>query len=33
VIGKEFPMAEAVQGHRAVMEPGSFGKVVLLPGK
>lgn len=33
VIGKEFPMAEAAQAHRAVMEPGSFGKIVLLPGK
>ena len=33
VIGKEFPMAEAAQTHRAVMEPGSFGKIVLLPGK
>jgi NADPH:quinone reductase len=29
VIGKEFPLAEAVQAHRAVMEPGSFGKIVL----
>jgi len=33
VIGKEFPMAESAQAHRAVMEPGSFGKIVLLPGK
>ena len=33
VIGKEFPMAEAAQAHGAVMEPGSFGKIVLLPGK
>jgi NADPH2:quinone reductase len=31
VIGKEFPLAEAAQAHRAVMEPGSFGKIVLLP--
>jgi NADPH2:quinone reductase len=33
VIGKEFPMAQAAQAHRAVMEPGSFGKIVLVPGK
>jgi NADPH2:quinone reductase len=33
VIGKEFPLADAAHAHRAVMEPGSFGKVVLLPGK
>jgi NADPH2:quinone reductase len=33
VIGKEFPLAEAAQVHRAVMEPGAFGKIVLLPGK
>ena len=33
VIGKEFPMAEAAKAHRAVMEPGSFGKIVLLPEK
>jgi NADPH2:quinone reductase len=33
VIGKEFPMAEAARAHRAVMEPGSFGKIVLVPSK
>ena len=31
VIGKEFPLAEAAQAHRAVMEPGAVGKIVLLP--
>jgi NADPH:quinone reductase len=31
VIGKEFPLAEAAQAHRAVMEPGAFGKIVLVP--
>jgi NADPH2:quinone reductase len=30
VIGKEFPLAEAAQAHRAVMEPGALGKIVLL---
>ena len=29
VIGKEFPLAEAAEAHRAVMEPGAFGKIVL----
>jgi NADPH2:quinone reductase len=29
VIGKEFPLAEAAQAHRTVMEPGAFGKIVL----
>jgi NADPH2:quinone reductase len=31
VIGKEFSLAEAAQAHRAVMKPGAFGKVVLVP--
>src|SRR6266496_4729636 len=29
VIGKEFPLTEAARAHRAVMEPGAFGKIVL----
>jgi NADPH2:quinone reductase len=33
VIGKEFPLAEAAQAHRAVMEPGALGKIVLIPEK
>jgi NADPH2:quinone reductase len=31
VIGKELPLAEAPQAHRAVMEPGAFGKIILVP--
>jgi NADPH2:quinone reductase len=31
VVGKELPLAEAAQGHKAVMEPGAFGKIVLIP--
>jgi NADPH2:quinone reductase len=27
VIGKELPLSEASQAHRAVMEPGAFGKI------
>jgi NADPH2:quinone reductase len=33
VIGKEFPLAEAAQAHRAIMEPGALGKIVLVPGE
>jgi NADPH2:quinone reductase len=33
VIGKEFPLAEAAQAHRAVMESSAFGKIVLVPSK
>jgi len=29
VISKEFPLAEAAQAHRAVMEAGALGKIVL----
>ncbi len=31
VIGQEFPLAEAVKAHIAVMEPRKYGKIVLLP--
>jgi NADPH2:quinone reductase len=31
VIGKELPLDQAPQAHRAVMEPGAFGKIVLIP--
>ncbi len=31
IVGKEIPLAEAVKAHVAVMEPGAFGKIVLLP--
>jgi NADPH:quinone reductase len=33
VIGKEFPLAEAAQAHRAVVEPGAIGKIVLVSSK
>jgi NADPH2:quinone reductase len=33
IIGKEFPLTEAATAHRAVMEPGALGKIVLLPSK
>ena len=31
VVGREFPLAEAPEAHRAVTEPGAFGKIVLVP--
>jgi NADPH2:quinone reductase len=31
VIGRELPLAEAPQAHEAVMAPGAYGKIVLLP--
>jgi len=33
VISKEFPLADAPEAHRAVMEPGALGKIVLVPSK
>src|SRR5262249_1617327 len=31
VIGQELPLAEASRGHQAVLEPGAYGKIVLVP--
>lgn len=31
VIGREMPLTEATKAHQAVMEPGSYGKIVLIP--
>jgi NADPH:quinone reductase len=31
IVGKELPLAQAAEGHKAVMEPGSYGKIVLIP--
>ncbi len=33
VIGKEFPLAEGAQAHRAVMEAGALGKIVFVTEK
>ena len=30
VVGREFPLAEAAAAHAAVMEPGAYGKIVLV---
>jgi NADPH2:quinone reductase len=31
IIGKEMPLADAPKAHEAVLEPGSYGKIVLIP--
>jgi NADPH:quinone reductase len=31
VVGQEIPLAEAPRGHKAVMESGAYGKIVLVP--
>jgi NADPH2:quinone reductase len=31
VVGREFPLAEAAEAHKAVLEPGAYGKIVLIP--
>ncbi len=31
IVGQEIPLAEAPRAHQAVMEPGAFGKIVLIP--
>ena len=31
VIGAEMPLADAPRAHRAVLQPGAFGKIVLVP--
>lgn len=31
VIGEHIPLAEASRAHKAVLEPGSYGKIVLVP--
>lgn len=31
VVGREFPLADAPRAHEAVMEPGAYGKIVLIP--
>jgi NADPH2:quinone reductase len=31
VVGHQMPLAEAARAHQAVMEPGAYGKIVLVP--
>ena len=32
IVGKELPLSEAARAHQAVLEPGAYGKIVLIPG-
>lgn len=31
IVGQEFPLDKAPEAHEAVMKPGAFGKIVLIP--
>lgn len=31
VVGQEMPLADAARAHEAVMQPGAYGKIVLIP--
>lgn len=31
VVGKELPLAEAARAHKEILEPGAFGKIILVP--
>lgn len=31
IIGKEMPLADAAEAHVAVLQPGAYGKIVLIP--
>jgi NADPH2:quinone reductase len=31
IIGREMPLAEAAAAHVAVLQPGAYGKIVLIP--
>ncbi len=31
IVGREMPLADAARAHGAVMEPGAYGKIVLIP--
>jgi len=31
IVGQELPLSEAARAHQLVMEPGAFGKIVLVP--
>jgi NADPH2:quinone reductase len=31
IVGKELPLAEAPRAHKEILEPGAYGKIVLVP--
>jgi NADPH2:quinone reductase len=30
IVGKELPLAEAARAHKEILEPGAFGKIVVV---
>jgi hypothetical protein len=30
-VGKKFPLAKAAEAHQAVLAPGAYGKIILIP--
>ena len=31
VVGQELPLEEAPRAHQLIMQPGAYGKIVLIP--
>jgi NADPH2:quinone reductase len=31
IVGKKFPLAKAAEAHQAVLAPGAYGKIILIP--
>jgi NADPH2:quinone reductase len=31
IVGQELPLADAARAHKLVMEPGAYGKIVIVP--
>jgi NADPH2:quinone reductase len=31
IVGQEMPLADAARAHKAILEPGAHGKIVLIP--
>jgi len=31
IVGKELPLSDAALAHKAVLEPGAYGKIILIP--
>jgi len=31
IVGRELPLKDAAVAHAAVLEPGAYGKIILLP--
>ena len=31
IVGTELPLSDAALAHKAVLEPGAYGKIILIP--